>query len=156
MAFQKLGCCNILGPYSGRVTVSVPREGGRDRGIGRGSGQLNRLEERWNDVRTRCNFLGAPPRESQPLDGNSRKLWMHFYTLMHKYTHTEPDLCFVVLRIYLFIYLFYKGSNWLQQQPRMLLGRNGANKTNLIANKLHGEFKLYILLQALSGGKIYI
>lgn len=28
MAFQKLGCCNILVPYSGRVTVSVPMAGG--------------------------------------------------------------------------------------------------------------------------------
>lgn len=35
----------------------------------------------------------------------------------------------------------------------MLLRRNGANKTNLIANKLHGEFSYIFSFRASEGGK---
>lgn len=52
----------------------------------------------------------------------------------HTHTPTQPDFYFALF------FFFFSGSNWLQQQPQMLVGRNGANKTNLIANKLPGEF----------------
>lgn len=92
-------------------------------------------QERWNDMRARCNFLGVPQRIlasgwelSQIVNALSLSL-LHTLTPRHNQISTLH-----------FFFFSFSGSNWLQQQPQMLVGRNGANKTNLIANKLPGEF----------------
>lgn len=92
-------------------------------------------QERWNDMRARCNFLGVPQRILA--SGWELSQIVNALSLSLSFTHSHPDTTRFLLCTFFF---FYCGSNWLQQQPQMLVGRNGANKTNLIANKLPGEF----------------
>lgn len=93
-------------------------------------------QERWNDMRARCNFLGVPQRILASGWELSQIVNALSLSPSHTHTPTQPDFYFALF----FFFFFYCGSNWLQQQPQMLVGRNGANKTNLIANKLPGEF----------------
>lgn len=94
------------------------------------------------------SFSGSPPENPRLQTGAAT-----YYrcaaecTLVHR---SRPALL-LCLCSSSFSLCFYWGTNWLQQQLQMLVGRNGENKTNLIANKLHGEFSWLCLLQGLWG-----
>lgn len=93
---------------------------------------------RWNDRGTEC-----------PPDRGCHLLQMWCWT--HPRARKQTSF-FVVFVLFFFSLCSYWGTNWLQRQRQMLLGRNGENKTTLIANKLHGEFSWLSCFRASGSG----
>lgn len=140
MVSPELGRYKILAAYSGGVSVS--RAEVAVVVCCRESGQINRLRK--NDFRAKYNFLRVPPRESWPLDVNCQ---------MHKHIGRDTQLVCTLKKKNRTKKIYFKRSCFQQQQqqkPQMLVQRNEANKTNLIANKLPSEFSWIFPLQGFS------
>lgn len=70
--------------------------------------------ERWNDVRTGCNFPGVLGRIPATELGT-------VCTIVDALLHTDAQIHKCTTRLFVLL-VFPKGSNWLQQQLQMLLG----------------------------------